>query len=155
MDNPKGRSHNSTDSLSERELMRTIVRALTFAAAFAGLLIGMGCAGSDRDSRRTEPSLEYKLAVVHRSGYVPEDDPLIAQFGRVLDYLEAKCPENRQQLADMGVKGRQMLSEKHIDEALLDVFERWRASIPDEAEKGQLGPCADILGIYIAMRVGQ
>lgn len=99
-------------------------------------------------------SLEYKLAVLHRGGYVAENDPLVARFGRALDRLVAKCPETRQQLADMGVKGRQMLSERQINEALVDVLENWRASIPDEMTKGQFGPCREILVGYLTLRIG-
>jgi len=102
-----------------------------------------------------EQSLEYKLAVIHRGGYVREDDPLVMSFGRALDRLEAKCPETRQQIADMGVKGRELLREKNINEPLLAVFENWRASIPDEAQDGALGPCSQILSAYIVLRIGQ
>ena len=113
-------------------------------------------ASSDSASRsRVEQSLEYKLAVIHRGGYVREDDPLVMSFGRVLDRLVAKCPENRAQLADMGVKGRDLLREKNINEPLLEVFRNWRASIPDEAQDGEVGPCSQILSAYIVLRIGQ
>jgi hypothetical protein len=127
------------------------------APAAAALSIGLACGASapQRDTKKPEPSLEYKLAVVQRGGYVAEDDPLVMRFGRALDRLVSKCPETRQQLADMGVKGRQILSEKHIDEALVDILENWRAAIPDDAQKGQVGPCADVLAAYVVLRVGR
>jgi len=102
-----------------------------------------------------ERSLEYKLAVIHKGGYVAEDDPLVAQFGRALDRLEAKCPESRQQISDMGVKGQELLRNDGINEPLLDVFTNWWESIPADAEDGELGRCSDILAAYIALRVGR
>ncbi len=126
----------------------------------ATLLMLTGCAETDTagrgggDAITPEPSLEYKLAVIHKGGFVSEDDPLVMQFARALDGLEAKCPETRQQLADMGVKGWELLLERNIDEPLLEVFDNWRASIPDEAKKGELGECSQILSAYIALRVG-
>lgn len=101
----------------------------------------------------TTSTLEHKLAVIQQGGYVPEDDPLVMQFTRALDQLEAKCPESRQQLADMGMKGRKLLLGKNINEPLLEVFGNWRASIPHETQKGDVGPCSQILSAYIALRV--
>jgi hypothetical protein len=98
--------------------------------------------------------LEHKLAVIDNAGYVDADDPLVSGFSAALDRLEAKCPELRQQLADMGVRGREMLAEKGVGEALLAVFENWRAAIPDAVQDGGAGPCADILAVYITIRVG-
>ena len=106
-------------------------------------------------TREQESSLEFKLAVVHRGGYVPENDPLVAEFATALDRLEAKCPEDRPTLGDMGVTGQRLLAADGINEPLLDVFQNWRASIPDYAEDGDVGPCADIMAAYVALRVGQ
>lgn len=133
--------------------MQTKVRGGRTAALLMLLVITGGCA--DPDARyATQSSLEHKLAVIHNGGYVGDDDPLVSNFSGALDRLEAKCPESRQQLADMGVRGREMMSEEGIAESLLTVFENWRAAIPDEVEDGGVGPCADILAVYIALRVG-
>lgn len=133
------------------------VQKLVGSAVLAA--VATGCGGgpstSERGGKVAEPSLEYQLAVVGRNGYVREDDPVVARFGRALDSLAAKCPESRQQLADMGVKGHQILGQKQIAEQLIDVLENWRASMPDGAQKGQVGPCADILAAYVTLRVGR
>jgi hypothetical protein len=113
----------------------------------------VGCGAPDARAT-TEARLEYKLAVVHTGGYVNEDDPIVQRFAGALDRLEAKCPESRQQLADMGVKGRALLRDKGLDESLLAVLENWRAAIPEETQDGQLGPCGDILALYITLRSG-
>ena len=133
--------------------VRNLVVATVLAAVFIGCVDGVG--DSPQDDRTPEPSLEYKLAAVSQGGYVRDGDPLVARFGRALDNLEAKCPESRQQLADMGVKGHQLLTEKQIGETLIGVLENWRASIPDDAQKGQLGRCADILAAYVTLRIGR
>lgn len=82
-------------------------------------------------------------------------DPLVKSVSGALDRLEAKCPESRQQLADMGVKGRELLSDRGVDEPLLALFENWRAAIPNQTEDGGVGPCADILAAYVTLRVGR
>lgn len=124
------------------------------ATTLAMLLAIVGACG-DPDARyATESSLEHKLAVIHNGGYVGDEDPLVSSFSGALDRLEAKCPESRQQLADMGVRGREMLTEKGVSEALLAVFENWRAAIPNEVQDGGVGPCGDILAVYITLRVG-
>ena len=132
----------------QRKVRRAQSAALVMLLAIAG-----GC--GDPDARYTSDSgVEYKLAVIHKGGYVGNDDPLVGGFSGALNRLEAKCPESRQQLADMGVRGREMLNEKGVSESLLAVFENWRAAIPDEVEDGGLGPCADVLALYITLRVG-
>jgi len=122
------------------------------------LILSAGCADTDTAGGEgpdtPESSLEYQLAVIHKGGFVAEDDPLVMRFARALDRLEAKCPETRQELADMGVKGRELLLESNIDEPLLEVFYNWRASIPDETQEGELGECLHILSAYMALRVG-
>lgn len=106
-----------------------------------------------RAQSASEASLEYNLAVIHRGGYLREDDPLVMSFGRALDRLQAKCPETRQQLADMSVRARDILRDNNINEPLLAVLESWRGVIPDHVQKGALGPCSDILNSYIILRV--
>jgi hypothetical protein len=104
---------------------------------------------------QTRESLEYQLAVIHQGGFVAQNDPLVRQFAQALDRLEEKCPEGRQSLADMGVRGHELLQEGNVvDESLLEVFQNWRASIPDEVEKGELGQCSDILALYLTLRIG-
>jgi hypothetical protein len=124
------------------------------AALLMLLMIAGGCVDPDDARYATESSLEHKLALIHSGGYVGADDPLVSSFSGALDRLEAKCPEARQQLADMGVRGREMMSEKGVVESLLAVFENWQAAIPDEVQDGGVGSCADILAVYITLRVG-
>jgi hypothetical protein len=102
-----------------------------------------------------EPSIAYKLAVIHSSGYVSEDDPLVAAFATALDRLEAKCPEDRQMLADMGVRTQQLLTNDGVNESLLEVFQNLLAMAI--AADGVLGPdgCKEIFALYATMRGAQ
>lgn len=118
------------------------------------LLIAGSCGTSDEYVAQ-EKSLEYKLATIHEGGYVRGDSPLVSSFATVLNGLQSKCPEGRQQLADMGVGGQQMLRDGGIEEPLLTVFANWGASIPDEVQDGGVGPCADILAAYVVLRTGR
>jgi hypothetical protein len=117
------------------------------------LILSSGCLPSDHETP-SNTSIEYKLAAIQQGGYVREDDPLVVQFGEALDRLESKCPEPRERLADMGVKGRQILLGKGVDEPLLSVFQNWGASLPGETTKGEVGPCADVLAVYVTLRAG-
>jgi hypothetical protein len=117
-------------------------------------MVATACGDPDARSA-SEASLEYKLAVLQKGGYVSDDDPMMRRFAGVLDRLEAKCPESRQQLADMGVRGRELLSNSGLNEPLLTVFENWQAAIPDTNEDGGVGPCADVLAIYVTLRGGR
>lgn len=117
----------------------------------ASLLFVAGCVNPDHE-RPSNESVEYKLATIQQGGYVSKDDPLVVRFGHVLDRLDSKCPEPRERIADMGVKGRDLLREKGIQEPLVSTFENWGASIPGEVTKGGVGPCADILAVYVVLR---
>jgi hypothetical protein len=119
------------------------------------LPIIVAACGDPDPGNTSEASLEHKLAILHNGGNVSADDPMVSSFTRALDHLEAKCPESRQQLADMGVRGRELLSNSGLDEPLLAVFENWRAAIPNETEDGGLGRCADILALYVTLRGGR
>lgn len=124
-------------------------------AAAAMLLLVAGACGDPDPSYTREPSLEYKLAAIHSGGHVRDDDPLVSRFRSILDRLEGRCPESRQQLADMGVTGRDLLRQKGVDEALLTAFENWHAAIPDGVQDGGVGPCADILAAYVTLQAGR
>ena len=76
------------------------------------------------------------------------------QFDEVLDGLEAKCPESRERLANMGVKGRAILLEEGIEEPLLEHFKNWRLAVQDEAQEGGFEKCSSVLSAYIASRAG-
>lgn len=150
------RIHPATYSPPARlQLESSLKRMLpSLSAAIFVTLISTGVSCTDSADPK-QSSMEYKLAVIDRGGYVREDDPLVVRFGRALDRLEAKCPETRQQLGDMGVKGYQIMRDKELREPLVEVFANWRASIPDSAAKGAIGPCADLLAAYVTLRIGQ
>lgn len=102
--------------------------------------------------REVDNSVEYNLAAIQQGKRISQDDPLIARFEQALDRLESKCPEPRQSLAEMGVRGHELLIKEGIKEPLVSTFENWRGSIPDDMTKGEVGPCADILAAYVSLR---
>jgi hypothetical protein len=95
-------------------------RLLRFLGA-APLIFVVGCLNSD-DESASDIGIEYKLATIQQGGYVSKDDPLLVRFAQALDRLETKCPEPRERLADMGVKGRDLLRERGIQEPLVSIL---------------------------------
>jgi len=57
--------------------------------------------------------LEYQLAVINKGGYVSEDDITITRFRYLLESLDNKTIQNKQQIADMLVMGQKILREKY------------------------------------------
>ena len=99
----------------------------------------------------TSETLEYKLAVVHKGGFVAEDDPLVSQFGRLLDSLTGKCRNGRQGVSDIGVRAQEILKERGVDLSLLEVMKGIDGSIPQEASGLD---CADVAAAFVTLIVG-
>jgi len=78
---------------------------------------------STKISHRTEP-LEYQLAVINKGGYVAEDDITVVRFKYLLESLDTKTIESKQQISDMLVVGQKLLREKYgIEANLLELTE--------------------------------
>src|SRR5262245_6659508 len=67
--------------------------------------------------------IEYKLAVVDRGGYVAPDDLVVARFRSLLEQLSTKWRDTPQRLAEMSVKGRNLLRDKGVAESILNIME--------------------------------
>lgn len=83
-------------------------------------------------SQRPGRTIEFKLAVLHSGGYVPEDHPYVGEAKRLLDSIEPKVKQNREQIADMSVKGWQMLNEDGKQTSLFELMRAGNDSIPDD-----------------------
>ena len=82
-------------------------------------------------SQTDEKPLEYKLATINARGFVPDDDLAISRFRFLLQDLESRTKNTKQQIADGSVKGQQILRERYGKEiGLLDLMEQARNSIP-------------------------
>lgn len=99
----------------------------------------------------TDRSIEYKLAVV--DGNSTPSDETVRRYGRALDLLERYCPESREEIADMTVRGQEILQEENIDQSLISLLQNFRNSIPEEANSGEVGDCKSIFSSYITLRV--
>ncbi|MBO8152699.1 MAG: hypothetical protein H0Z30_09445 [Candidatus Marinimicrobia bacterium] len=68
-------------------------------------------------------SIEYKLASIEVGYKVPQDHRLVKRFRTLLNQLDYKYVENRQEIADATVKGKQMLEERGIEEKMENIME--------------------------------
>ena len=133
--------------------MSRTIRSLQIGAVMM-LPVVMAACGDTGVRDVSELSIENQLASIHQGGTASAGDPVARMFGDALDRLEAKCPESRQRIADMGVTGWEMMRDKGLNESLLAVLNNWRAAIPNETQDGGVGPCADILALYVTLRIG-
>lgn len=111
-------------------LVPTTIIILTF-----GLLLA--CTATEKKQTREaeeEKPLEYKLAVIDAGGYVKEDDVTVIRFRYLLEELDKKTKNSKQEIANMTVKGQKILREKYGKEVkLLDLMEAANESIPPGA----------------------
>lgn len=81
-------------------------------------------------------SLEYKLASINHGSPVEEDDVTIIRFRYLLDSLEKKTANSKQQIGDMSVKAQEVLKEKYGKEvSLLELIEQTDKAIPSNSNK--------------------
>ena len=94
----------------------SMTKRLVFAAiAVSVLMIGFGYA---------KDSLEYQLAVINAEGYVAQDDVTVARFRYLLKTISSKTVNSSQQIADMTMKGQQILRDEYGQRIkLLDLME--------------------------------
>jgi uncharacterized protein YraI len=93
-------------------------------------------------------SLEYKLACINKGYEVDEGDVTIARFRYLLDSIDSKTPESRQEVADMLVMGQQILRDKYGKEVnLLELTEGANKAIPFSSEVS----FAEIMAALISM----
>ncbi len=95
-----------------------------------------------------EPSLAYKLAVIHH-GDEPPNEIAMHTFAGLLDSLDAKCAETPTQIADLGVAGKLLLDADGIEESLLEFFTNLHESVPNEWDGLA---CTEVFAGYLALR---
>ena len=76
-------------------------------------------------------------------------DALVERFERLLLDLDAKCPETRAEIADMGVFAQRQLADAGRDDTLLDVFRAASDGIPVEA--AALVQCSEVFAALLTM----
>ncbi len=105
-----------------------------------------------------EPGLsqspELMLASVSAGVEVDEDDPSVGEFRAVLDVLEASCPDDRQDIADLAVSTHQTVTERGLEITLLQMMQDLSENIPPDLD--DLGiSCALALAAYVETEAPQ
>ncbi len=104
---------------------------------------------SQRPIAPKQRSLEYKLAIINKRGYVSEDDITVRRFRFLLGDLDNKFIESRQQIADMSVLAVEMLDEVGIAESLLNIMEGVNSIFPIKMENQRY---AEYSAAYVTLR---
>ena len=100
-----------------------------------------------------EESWEYKLATINAGKYVEKDDITINRFRYLLDTLEKKTKNTKQEIADMSMAALEKVAkEKYgLDITLLELMEGANDSIPEEAIGTDAVNYAEIVVLYIEL----
>ncbi len=99
-------------------------------------------------------SPELMLASINAGGEVDENDPSVDEFRAVLDVLEASCPNERQELANIGASTHQAVTERGLEITLLQMMRDLSENIPpDLADTGI--SCAIALAAYVESEAPQ
>lgn len=116
-----------------------------------GIVIYLSSLQKDKDEPNSleSHSLEYKLASIDKGYEVLEDDITIARFRSLLNQLDDKFVEDRQQIADMSVKTQELLRDKGISESLLNIMEGINSILVTELESQKY---AEYAGTYVTLR---
>jgi hypothetical protein len=89
---------------------------------------------SQQPASRSGESLEYELAILNAGGYVPHDDPSVRVARRLLDRLQAKFPESRQDISDTTVWAQECLSKNGVEVGIFELMQAILDAVPKEAE---------------------
>lgn len=93
-------------------------------------------------------SLEYKLAVIQYGASVSATGSEVQEMRQLLDSLEAKTKNTRQECADMSVRAMQLLNEEGIGDDLLTTMRALDESMPDGLDLS----LADVAAAYLTLR---
>ncbi len=99
-------------------------------------------------------SPELRLASVSAGGEVDEDDPSVGEFRAVLDVLEASCPDDRQDIADLAVSTHQTVTERGLEITLLQMMRDLSENIPPDLAATGIS-CAIALAAYVESEAPQ
>jgi hypothetical protein len=95
-------------------------------------------------------TLEYELATINAGFRVGSSDPAIYQFLSLLDSLERKCSNSRQQIADATVAAHEQLKEKGVRMTLMEVMRNLNNAIPAEAARSRVS-IAEIAAAFVVL----
>lgn len=138
------------DNFWEEKGMKKSVIMLWIAIIFLSITFSIPPANAE------EISLACKLAVInYKDGLIKEGDWRVVQFKRLLDSLEKKCRNKRENIADILVKGVEILEKKHgIKMSLLAFAEGLNQSIPPDSKSLNLD-LAEVGAVYVTLIINE
>lgn len=96
--------------------------------------------------KNDKDDLAYQLAVINKGGYVAKSDVSVTRFRYLLNTLDGKTIETKQQISDMTVTCQELLRDKYgVKKGLLDIMETLNETIPS----GSKVQYAEIAAFYI------
>ena len=99
-------------------------------------------------------SPEQMLAAVSAGAAVAADDPIVGEFRAVLDILDEKCPDDRQDIADIGVSTHDAVTERGLDITLLQMLQDLSDNIPADLAVTGIS-CAIAFSAYVQSEAPQ
>jgi hypothetical protein len=99
-----------------------------------------------------EETLEWKLAVIQHGASTPKSGAEVQQFKTLLDSIESKTKNSRQECADMSVKAWQLVNEEGVQDELLYTMQQLDIALVEGDIKWDL---AEIAAAYITLRTSQ
>jgi len=79
---------------------------------------------AEKEGQSSKLPLEYKLAIINKKGYVSKEDVTITRFRYLLQSLESKTINNKQEIANMSVAAVNRIRDEYGCEVkLLELME--------------------------------
>jgi len=108
---------------------------------------------SQKSTSTDEYTIEYKLAVIDKGGYLDEDDPIVSQYRIAINNLKPKVNNTETEISDIAVRAQEILRDDHgINLTILKILRDFDASIPDGTEKFDL---VEIAAAYMTLLVSE
>jgi hypothetical protein len=85
---------------------------------------------TDKTARKVQRSIEHNLAIIHEGWEVPENHTTVFRFRYLLQELESRCIQSKQEIGDMTVSTREYIRrERGIKMNLLSMMEEMNKTI--------------------------
>ena len=125
-------------------------KSLWFYIAVSIVLIILALGSADTSNNDIESmTLECQLATINK-GYVSKDDITIRRFKFLLENLDEKCINTKQDIADVVVREQEILRNKYgIKIGLLSLMEGINASIPNGVTNMDRAEVAVVYGVLL------
>ena len=127
-----------------------ILAMLLLSGCTSKSTISQGEQNTESAIEKEERSVEHNLAIINAGTFVDKDDGAVYRFKYLLDSLEEKTTNSREEIVAMSIKGVELTKEQYGREIkLLDLMEGVNKSIPDEFEVKM--EYSDVLSVFIAI----